>query len=419
MTATSARTARQARRALCYLLLVLSLWPAGATATVRLYDGETFGLSLSGYLRSLSGDQVITYDTLGLVPEHIGLTVDVLRFEWNVRLGDKLTLQLHNRFLWSATTSTTSLVESSLGIGASTPPARWLDLESALIDQDQVLLTHDIDRLMLQINLGAFDITLGRQAVTWGIAKLFPVADLWTQFSPFELDTTEKRGIDAARVMVSPLPHVELDLLVADRGSLGDLSAGIRAVLYLSTLDLHLALGKLWNELLAFAGVTIDLGQMAVYLDATWGYHLDDEQLQLPRLTAGLDLFSIQDLVLAFEYHFNGLGVTDTGEYLAQFTGEAIQRGETYLVGQHYLGLMAAYNPTPLVTLSLSTLSNLLDPSLIVAPSISYSIAQNVDLSAGGYLAMGEQPAIGLPPTLHSEFGTYPYMAFIHLAAFF
>jgi len=42
---------------------------------------------------------------------------------------------------------------------------------------------------MLHLYLDQFDVTLGRQAITWGVAKLFPSADLWSQFSPFELDT--------------------------------------------------------------------------------------------------------------------------------------------------------------------------------------------------------------------------------------
>jgi len=54
---------------------------------------------------------------MDLVPEHTGLTSDVLRMEWSVDLGDRLTLTVHDRFLWSASTASASLFEGGLGIG--------------------------------------------------------------------------------------------------------------------------------------------------------------------------------------------------------------------------------------------------------------------------------------------------------------
>ncbi len=52
-----------------------------------------------------------------------------------------------------------------------------------------------------------------------GISNIFPIADLWAQFSPFELDTEEKPGADAVRALHDPASGLEWDIVVADRGT--------------------------------------------------------------------------------------------------------------------------------------------------------------------------------------------------------
>ncbi len=111
-----------------------------------------------------------------------------------------------------------------MGFGVSVIPGRRWDLSSVFVDQERLRVWHDVDRLSLTWYNDVADVTVGRQAITWGISNVYPVADLWAQFSPFELDTEEKPGIDAVRVLSYPGQRLELDAVVADRGSVQRLS---------------------------------------------------------------------------------------------------------------------------------------------------------------------------------------------------
>ena len=91
-----------------------------------------------------------------------------------------------------------------MGFGVSVIPGRRWDLSSVFVDQERLRVWHDIDRLSLTWYTDFADITVGRQAITWGISNVYPVADLWAQFSPFELDTEEKPGVDAVRILSYP-----------------------------------------------------------------------------------------------------------------------------------------------------------------------------------------------------------------------
>ena len=171
-----------------------------------------------------------------------------MRLKWNLRLTESVLLEFHNRLQGQVTSSKAGLGQSTVGFGVSVVPGRRWDLSSDIIDQDQLRVWHDVDRLSLTWYTGVADVTAGRQAITWGISNVYPVADLWAQFSPFELDTEEKPGIDAIRLLSYPGDGLELDAVVADRGSSELFSAGIRANLSLSWVDLYAGGGKFWRE---------------------------------------------------------------------------------------------------------------------------------------------------------------------------
>ena len=163
----------------------------------------------------------------------------MIRLKWLVDVGGWLRLNVHNRLQSQYSSSDGGGRRDVLGFGVSAVPGRSLDLETTLVDEDHLRVWHDLDRLAVTIYSDVVDLTIGRQAITWGISNLFPIADLWAQFSPFELDTEEKPGLDAIRALMYPAEGVELDAVIADRGASRDLSAGIRATVELRMADVY------------------------------------------------------------------------------------------------------------------------------------------------------------------------------------
>jgi len=410
---------RLCRAALLALLGVGTfLIPLPGEAQFTLLKGEKSSLELGGYLRTLTG----LYDTGYEVSDSdrvSGFNAEVLRLKWMLRLGDNALVEVHDRFQTQISSAATGFGGSAAGFGVSVIPGRSLDLSTDLIEKERVQAWHDVDRLSLTLYTGMGDWTLGRQAITWGISNLFPVADLWAQFSPFELDTEEKPGIDAIRILSYPMSGLELDMVVADRGSADDLSAGIRASLSLPWADVYVAGGKLWNELMGLGGVSAPVGRWKLRAEGVLPYDLDQDDTKLPRVTLGVDLLGGATM-LSGEYHFNGIGVTDTDQYGSALQDPRFARGESYYLGRHYLGGVGAWTPgNDRLSLSFSAMANLQDWSTILTPVLTYDFGQETRVSVGGMVSSGKVPDLGDIPVLKSEYGMYGDLLFTRISIYF
>jgi hypothetical protein len=396
-----------------------------AGAAVALWAAPTRGqstggvtLQAGGYVRSLTALQDLGYDT-PLADRRSAFNGEILRLKWQLGMGERVRIIVHDRLQVQLSSTRQSLGTGIAGFGVSAVPGRTISLETTLLEDEQYRIWHDLDRLAVNVRSGIVDLTLGRQAVTWGISSLFPVADLWAQFSPFELDTEEKRGVDAVRGLAYPAPGVELDLVLADRGTLRDLSAGLRATVDLPWADVYVAAGKFWRQLIALGGVSLVLESWIVRGEAALPWEMDATELRPLRATVGADRLSAKYQV-SIEYHHNGLGATDPDGYVGRLAAAELQRGETYFLGRHYLGAFGSYLPTDRLTLSTSLLGNLQDPSITVSPVATYDVGQNARISAGALIATGATPRLTAEDSrLRSEFGAYGRLVYATVSVYF
>lgn len=399
--------------------LVLIALPTTAFARIPLIKGDDSYLDLSGYVQSVSGVQYVTYDLPIGTPASSGLNAEVIRLEFSGQATDKVHLEFHDRLFFQVSSIDEGLSTGTLtGLGATAQPDRSLDLSTTLVDENGFSLDNDIDRAAATIYTDAADITLGRQAITWGRGVIFPVADLWTKFSPFELDQTQKRGTDAARVLVYPNYTTELDFVVADKGSFDDLSGGVRAAKTFDWGDGFVAAGKFWNEIIAMAGVTATSGHVRGRIEAAGPFNLDDGEVELPRVTVGGDYIA-SDAQLTVEYYFNGPGAAEPDGYFAQLNSDIFARGESYFLGRHYVGAAASYSGFERINLSLSAIANIGDPSVMIAPNFRYVLSDEADINVGAFQGLGDGPQITFPPQINSEYGTYGGFVFTQLRVFY
>lgn len=413
------------------IFVALLLAPSVAVAQLRIVDTDPFQLSLGAYVGTFSAYQHTPYDTAGLSAPSSGSNAAILRLEWNAALGEVVTVEVHNRAFWSL--SSTGAGIGSFGLGSTIAPTRTLNLRSELINEYGMRLEHDLDRLAATFYTPVADVTIGRQAVSWGNSTIFTLGDLWTQFSPFELDTSQKRGVDAVRFLAYP-GGVELDVIVVDRGDWKQLSGGVRGAWSIGDGDYYTALAKNYDTVWWLLGFGVDLG--AGRLHGELGQPLvlninrpdDPAGLAVPRATVGFDWLPSAKFTAFAEYHLNGQGTQDTSRYLLRLQSPAFARGETYFLGQHYGGIGASYMPwDDLVTFTFAGIGNLTDPSVLLTPSVTYSIAQNVTATLGGYLGLGAHPEISFDPDnpaitsfrVPSEYGLYGNTFYLQLAGYF
>lgn len=402
-----------------WVALALTLLPSPVEGQFTLLERGTTTLTLGGYVRSLTQLYDPGYDVPGIEDSEGGIHADVVRLKWNLRLGSSVVVEVHNRFQARLTSSAAGLGESAVGFGVSVVPGRRWDLASTFVDQERLRVWHDIDRLSVTLYSDFADITAGRQAITWGISNVYPVSDLWAQFSPFELDTEEKPGIDAVRILKYPRGDLEIDAVVADRGSSEALSAGIRASLSLPWADLYAGGGKFWREAMGLLGISAPIGTFKIRGEGALPYDLDAETFKLPRVTMGVDWLG-GETMLSIEYNYNGIGATEPAEYIRVLEDRRFLQGETYFLGRHNLGGLASWTPgNDRISFTLSALTNLQDPSAALVPNLTYDIGQATRFSAGALVSFGETPLFEDWTELRSEFGAYGDFGFIMLSIYF
>ena len=107
-------------------------------------------------------------------------------------------------------------------------------------------------------------------------------------------------------------------------------------------------------------------------------------------------------------------------------TLERYRRGELWLGGVGYYGIAISQEFVPVLRGNLAVIGSLTEASLMVSPSIAWSIADNADLGVGGFVGVGARPddEVGLVELLstgglRSEFGTYPGVVFTQVRAWF
>lgn len=401
------------------ILCILSLAASSASARTALYEDEELQLYYGGYLRNFSSWQAVD----GRAQELMALTGSgfsdvainslILRSELKLSAGDWFTTEVHSRAAWTmATEPVLGEGQGRAGAGVSVVPKRSLDLSTELIGDPDHSVDLDLDRLLFRFYLGDADLSLGRQAISWGNSVLFSVSDVWTTFSPFDLDTSQKRGVDALRLVWALNDWVELDFILADRGSVEDLSGGVRAHLYLSFGEAFVALAKSYEDLALAAGLAADIDTIKLRAEVMGRYDLDTSEVELPRATLGVDWFYSERLIVGVEAHLNGFGSTDSSEsaYLLHAAQEpALRRGEGYLLGVLYAGAYLTYRPHDLIGLNLTSMVNLLDPTALVSWSATLEVLESVDLSIGAFHGIGEG----------FEFGLSGHTGYLQLAAFF
>jgi hypothetical protein len=293
---------------------------------------------------------------------------------------------------------------------------------------------HNLDRLLFTIKLSFADIFLGRQAIAWGSARVINPTDVIAPFAFKDLDSEERRGVDALRIRIplGLLDELDFGYLAGEELSWEKSAFFARSKFNLWNTDISLlVLGFRQNLLLGF-DMSGSLGGAGLWMEAAyvipeifkpgeeWG-----EGQGYVRISTGLDYNFNSGLYGFMEYHYNSAGSLNSEDYLENLNSPAYQDGSVYLLGIHYLSLGLTYQMHPLIPLHTLIIWNLCDFSLMWSLSVEYNIAENIYIKAGVFLGLGgnpEQIMVGPGLTVlkpYSEFGTYPDMFYTSFRLYF
>jgi hypothetical protein len=297
---------------------------------------------------------------------------------------------------------------------------------------------HNLDRFFVTIKTSKADIFIGRQAIAWGSARFVNPTDVIAPFAFNELDTEERRGVDAVRVRVPLGMMSELDMgyIFGRKFKFENSAFYLRGKTYVLKTDLSVLLVGFRENLLIGLDVARSIGSAGFWCESAYvvtdafkkddGTGIDEEyNKNYFRGSVGMDYNFSGNVYGFFEYHFNSAGRNDSVDYPDVFYSTAYTEGAAYLMAKHYLNLGVTAQITPLIPFTGILIFNLNDRSLNFAPSIEYNIKEDIYIAAGAYLGIGKRPEIcdvcnpALQFRFHSEFGAYPNMVYSSLRIYF
>lgn len=325
----------------------------------------------------------------------------------------------------------TGLPGASTGVGLTAPEAVDLTWQ---VDQDDLVLRGRTDRLWVRGRFGAVDVTLGRQPVSFGAGTVFTPLDLVAPFHPATIDQEYKPGVDAARVDAFFGTSGQITGVVAYAGDweLDGMVGALYAQGTVGVTDVGGFLGMVHGEPVFGVSLSSSVGPVGLYGDATWTLPEDDDPFV--RAVAGVLWMPTGTTTFSGELYAQTFGADDPSEYLLIAQSARFARGEVWQLGRYYAAVAVGQEITPLVRVNAAVITNLLDPSALLAPGVTWSVAENAELSAGAWIGLGQRPGelrfLTEDPLLdpdaflrslgvRSEFGLYPAALFLRLATYF
>ncbi|MGD8988277.1 MAG: hypothetical protein PVH57_08960 [Syntrophobacterales bacterium] len=329
--------------------------------------------------------------------------------------------------------------------GSAETRYRAMDANWDWHEGDKTSATLWLDRANAKLALAKADITIGRQAITFGKAYFWNPLDVFLAFDPRQFDRDYKAGVDAIRADVSWSPFSGVNLVaVAGRqldgsGEFVDDGSFVNASWYGSALMAHafttyegwdfaLQTGKIYGGYQLGGGLVGEIGPVETRVEAAYFWAQDDsEPLPDPQqgdlvednftAVVGLGHRFDNTLTLQFEYFYNGAGDPDdlNGSFFRFASGNILQ------ISRNLTGFLVSYEFQPILIGQVIWLHSWDDASNNIQPILTWSATDNMDLLVGANLNFGERPegTSVLDFQIESEYGTFPNLYFMQFKWYF
>lgn len=315
---------------------------------------------------------------------------------------------------------------SSSYAATSTKPLsyRAFDLDERLYPDDyggmgDFVLYQNLDRANVAISTSAFDFYLGRQAVTFGSAKVINPTDIIAPYTYTTLTKDEPAGVDAVRMKIPTGRMGEFDIgyVPGEDFDYKKSAAFLRLRSYVQETDVTLITMVFRENYLLGIDLARSIGEYGAWLEAAYAFSHEESDENYARISVGGDYSFTGDLYAYIEYHYDSAGKDSPEDYLDLVGTTAYSDGAVYLLGRHYLAPGFRYQLTPLLIFTGRALININDGSAIAAPALEYSLADDITMLFSAYVGIGDGPSgSGIP---ESEFGLYKDIYFVSLNIYF
>jgi hypothetical protein len=329
-----------------------------------------------------------------------------MRFEPEARLHERVTLGA----AYEQRIRVFSTESGAAGLPILPPdtpaPYRVRQLDWEITSTSGLSWRHEIDRAYAAVHADRVELTLGRQAVGWGRGVLFGAVDLFSPFTPLEVDREWRRGVDAIRADIELTTRSSLDVVGAFGESLDESAFAGRFRGYRGRLDLELVAGYRARDLFAGATSSAAVGGAELHFELALfrapealpaGGLGSEERVALKGVLGGSYRIPVANGILLFvEYHYSGFGAPTAEEILPLLSNPAFLaryvRGDTQILERHALAALVTYEVSPELTLNGQWIQSPVDGSGVLVPSGTWTLSDRLSLLGSMYLPWGAAP---------------------------
>ena len=297
---------------------------------------------------------------------------------------------------------------------------RLTDPDTNLLDDDnKTQLYQNLDRLNFQVQMDAGDLTIGRQAISFGSARIINPTDIFLPFDVRTFNTEYRNGVDALRFQRpwGDLGEIDIGVVLGKDAKSENSAAFLQLRTNHSGTDYHLAIIEFAEQQLFGLGLQTAIWDLGFWLEAAY-VNGDENYL---RLSTGVDYSFSERTFVQIEYHYNGAGSNDHNDYLSNLSATPYQRGGVFLLGENYIMPSFTVQLSSLWFVATQVIYNLDDNSAFLSVSAEYNIAENFYMDFGYYHFSGDEFSLtetGLPK-LDSEYGSNPSTLFASIRYYF
>ncbi|MBN2693559.1 hypothetical protein JXR93_02760 [bacterium] len=316
----------------------------------------------------------------------------------------------------SPTITTDSSLESIASVAGVAPSYRVIDFDETLFEgnsKDNLYLYHNLDRLNITLSLKYFDISIGRQSIAFGYAKVLTSLDIFSPFTFQDFNKEEKKGVDSIKI-VTPLgdmSQIEIGAIFGDSFYYENDSFYLKYKGYILNTDFSIMFNHFRENGMFAIDFTRNLFDSTIIFEAAYtipkyidNYSGDSNYF---RATLGIDYQFSNEIFISVEYQFSSAGSNNSitlENIILPTKSTAYTEGGVYLFNKHYLSLLFSYPITPLLSISLNTLVNITEIACYNIVKLEYNIKENL------YLDLSLQAPVSKND---SEFSYYPFTTFL------
>ena len=294
----------------------------------------------------------------------------------------------------------------SFGLASTTPLRQVIGLRWQPVSLRHATVSDYIDRLYLDQEFSFGTLVIGRQRISWGTGRVWNPTDIFNPINPADFGKIEKDGADAVSMKFFLGQLTDIQIVYNSEYHFESSNYAARFRTNILGYDFAVLGGSLDREPIAggdFAGNVWTAGirgEALVSRDPakSGGYYV--------RWILGMDNQFTDKLYGLFEYYHNGQGTLDRSRY--DLIG--LYEGRILNLAKDYLALSGTYQLTPLVTISLSSISNFSDGSGYLAGTVNYSASDNASIALGSLYTFGK---------ILTEYWYYPEAYYLKLETYF